>query len=288
MQLTVLDALLWSLGLALGALLLLILIRGARYREFPVFSAWMAFVVAKSVLLYVILRFYGSGHLYTRVYWGDLWPEFVIEFGVVFELARTVLRRNGNWIGDAGRLFLFAAIFATVVSALLSVWIVPPRGMYAAWELRGDLFTSLVVCALLVSVSLIANSLRLAWERHALAIAEALTAWSVVSLVVNALESYCSARYFKEIDHFQSYAWIGAMVWIAMDFGLPNPNAEVPAPQSGEKTAVASKSAPPGLLQPLHPGRLLAFQKLSLRIAGNPRRISPVFPAARSVDEVQP
>jgi hypothetical protein len=174
MKVTALDDLLWAASFLLTStlLLLLLLLWRRRWRQFPIFIAWIAFVIGKSILLYSIYRFCGLGsHIYARLYWGALWPEFALQVGVAVELARAALRRKGSWVADAGKLFLFAGACGVVVSAILSAWIVPPRGAYTAWELRADLFTSLVLCELLVSVSLSANWLRLAWERHVLAIA---------------------------------------------------------------------------------------------------------------------
>lgn len=284
MKLTALDGLLWALGFLSTAVVLAALLLRARWRQFPLFTVWVAYVIGKSVLFYVILRFSGPGHLYAHVYWYGMWPEFVIEVAVAVELACIVFRRDGNWSADAKRLFLSASFCGFVVSALLSAWIVPAQGPYKAWELRGDLFTSLVICELLVSISLIANWLRLAWERHALAVAEGLTVWSAVSLVVNALESYWGTRYAHTLGHCQSYAWIAAMAWIAMEFALPNPKAEAPGPVPAG-SSLRTSEIPPGVLR-LLTGRLSGFQDVQ------PQPELGTYPMtcseADSVDGVQP
>lgn len=286
MQLTALDKVLWACAfLSSVAVLVILLWRGQR-RRFPVFTSWIAFSAGNSILAYAVYRLYGLGsHLYAQLYWHSLWPIFVLQVGTIAELARAVLRRNGKWVGDARRLLLFAAFGGVLVSALLSVWIVPPRGVYAAWELRGDLFTSLVLCELLVSVSLIANRLSLAWEGNTLAIAEALTGWNVVSLVVNGVESYLGSRFFKEIDHFQTYAWIGAMIWIAMEFGLPNANVESTAGQAPAEVVRNTKQFAPGTRRHF-PGSLARLR------ATYPQPVEPVNsssspPAVRCLDGAQ-
>jgi hypothetical protein len=285
-KLSVLDDLLWALGFLLSAILLMVLIWRGRWRRFPIFTAWIAFATGKTLLLYVIYRFCGRDHLYAQVYWLGLWPEFALQVGTAIELARAALRRSGKWVGDARKLFLFASACGIVVSALLSEWISPPRGLYASWELRADLFISLVLCELLVSVSLIANWLRLAWERHVLAIAEGLIAFSGVSLVVNALQSYLGTQNFRQIEYFQSYAWIGATAWIAMELGLPNPNAGCPAPQSNEESSRQTpEKIAPGMLRPLPASCLRAVRKLFARRVGVPGRIPPTSSATCFPDE---
>ncbi|HTV81587.1 MAG TPA: hypothetical protein VME18_02965 [Acidobacteriaceae bacterium] len=287
MKLTALDESLWALSFSLTALLLVVLVWRARWKQFPVFTAWIAFASGKTILLYTIFRFCGLGHLYARVYWHGLWPEFALQIGVAFELARAALRRNGSWVGDARRLFFVAGTCWVAVSAVLSARIVPPRGAYTAWELRGDLFTSLVLCELLVSISLIANRLRLFWERHMLAITEGLTAWVAVTLIVNALQSYLGTRYFRGIEYFQTYAWIGATAWIVMDLGLSNPNVTVPASRPADGSEEIPDKGRPGMLRPLDLGRLLAFRGIYPKEAKDARNDSPLLPAAHSIDGAQ-
>ncbi len=285
MKLTALDELLWAAGFLSSAVLILILIWRARWRQFPLLTMWNAFVAGKSILCYLVYRSSGLGHLYARVYWGSLWLDFALQVGTAVELARVALRRNGAWVGDSLKLFLFAAGCGVVAFALLSAWIVPPHGIYTAWELREDLFVSLVICELLASVSLIANWLRLAWERHALAIAEGLTAWIAVSLVVNALQSYLGARYFEEIEYFQSYAWIGATVWIAMEFAFPTSETESSALEPPTESP-PTHGLPPGMIRPIA-GALTGFRKLRPPAATPSHGISPPLPAEHSFDGVQ-
>jgi hypothetical protein len=286
MNRTALGDLLWALGFLSTLVLLSIFLWRGYFRRFPVFTSWIAFVSAKDIFLFIVFRTRSLGHLYAELYWGDLWPEFAIELGVALEVARAALRRNTLWIGDAKRLFLFGAACGIVISALLCVWIVPPPGAYKVWELRADLFASLVLCELLVSVTVIANLHRLAWDRHVLAIAEGLTVWGAVSLVVNALETYLGSQYFNEIDHFQSYAWIGAMMWIAMEFGLPNATTESPAGQPTEDSARTPDKSPPGMLRPI-PGIVTAFRKLCPPAATSSHGISPSLPAGHSLNGSQ-
>ncbi|MGA7884487.1 MAG: hypothetical protein WCA44_02000 [Acidobacteriaceae bacterium] len=288
MDLTALDDLLWALGFSSSVVVLVIFLWRARYRRFPVFTAWIGFSVGNTILAFAVYRLYGLGsHLYAKIFWGSLWPGFVLQVGAVFELARTALRRNGAWVGDSLKLFLFAAACGVVVSALLSAWIVPPHGMYTAWELRADVLTSLVLCELLVSLSLIANWLSLAWDRHVLAIAEGLTVWSAVTLVVNAIESYLGSRYFKEIDRFQNYAWIGAMMWIAMEFGLPNATAESSHGRLVEDSSRIPEQPPSRMLRRV-PGVLTAFRKLHPQAAPPLPHSPPPLSAAHPGDGVQP
>jgi hypothetical protein len=78
------------------------------------------------------------------------------------------------------------------------------------------------------------------------------------------------------------------MIWIAMDLGLPNPNAECPAPQPAqEASGQTPKKTPPGMLRPLLPGNLLAFRKLLPGRTGLTRTISPTLAPPDSIDGIQ-
>lgn len=284
MKLPLLDELLWAGGFLSCAVLLLVLIVRGRWKQFPVLFAWIAFVTGKTSLCYVVYRFFGSAHLYAQVYWLSMWPEFALQIGVAVELARAAFRRDGKWIGGAGRQLLFWALFSAAAFAALSEWIVPPHGAYASWELRGDLFTSLVVCELLVSIGVIANRLRVRWEGPALALLQALTALDTVCVVVNALQSYFGTRDFRQIEYFQSYAWIGAMIWIAMEFGIARPHAEAPERAADPYSPRAPERNPPGILQA--PGTPVpeAVRSLLTRQRGIPKWLSRTLSGTNATD----
>jgi hypothetical protein len=287
MKLTALEELLWACGFLSSAAVLAVLIWRSRWRRFPGFTAWLAFVTGKTILLYIVYRVFHSGHWYARIYWWGLWPEFALQVGVAVELARAALRRHGKWVGDSGKLFFFAGALGVLFSGLLSDWIAPPAGIFRPWELRVDLFISLVFCELVVSVTLIANWLRLAWDRHLAAIAEGVTAFSVVSLIVTALESYLSTHYFGKLDHFQSYAWIGAMAWIALELGLPTPVKEIPGKQAAGESRQDFGRGPTGKQRPHPRDWFPALGKPRSLLLAFSRRARANFRARRSADEAK-
>lgn len=285
MQLTALDDVLWVLGFLLTAILLVILLWRARWKQFPILTSWMLFQTIYNVALFVLFE-RGVFRLYTRVYWISLWPDFLLQLGVAIEAARIVLRPTGAWYRDARSLFVAAGAGGASIAAILCWWITPPHGAYTAWELRSDLFTSLVTCALFVSIGLIANWLGLGWSGHVLAIVEGLTAWSCLMTVTNAFQAYFGSRDFRALDHFRAYAWIGAMAWIAMDFGLPNATAESSADRTAEGSSRSDGPPFPRLLRPV-PGLLTVPRKLCPPITGPSRNSSPPLSAAQPSDGVQ-
>jgi len=282
MNLSLLDDLLWGAAFLLNAFLFVILIWRGRWRRFPVLTCWMAYEVALSTVLYALYANHAFG-AYSRVYWASLWPDFLLQVGAIGDLARIVLRRNGKWVRGARSLLIVAGAVAVTVAAVLTWLIHPPHGALAVSDLRSDLFTSLITCQLLIAISIIANGLGLAWPNEPLAVAQALTAWSAVTLIVNALQSYFGARNFRLINHFQSYAWIGAVVWIAIEFGAPRSHDCLECQPS--PAPAASMKAPSGMLRPLSAGFSLARGKLRSDRTALHRCSSLISRQAHSLDE---
>jgi hypothetical protein len=222
MKLSVPSTLFWALGFLLTGILLAVLLRRARWRELPLFTSWIAFETALTIVLFV-LYMQGSARWYAHVYWDSLWLDFTLQLGVVLEIARIVLRPTGTWVRDARGLFVTAGLGGAAVAALLSWWISPPQGRYTTWQLRGDLFTSLVICELFVAMSFTANRLGLGWRNHVMALGQGLTAWAAASVITDSLQSYLSTHYFVSINYLRSAAWIGAMAWIAARLWVTEP-----------------------------------------------------------------
>ena len=225
MKLSLQEILWWGIGfLATVALLAVLLWRG-RFRQFPVLTSWMAFQTAYNITMFTLYAL-GAAHWYARVYWTSLWPDFLLQLGVVVEIARVVLRPTGTWVRDARKLFISAGLGGAAVAALLSWWISPPRGRYTTWELRGDLFTSLVICELFVVMSFTANRLGLGWRSHVITLGQGLTAWAAASVITDSLQSYFGTLHFVSINYLRSVAWIAAMIWIAFRFWVKEPERQ--------------------------------------------------------------
>jgi hypothetical protein len=225
MRLPLLDGLLWASSFLLTSALFVILLWRGRWRQFPIFTSWMFLVAAVAIPLFVLYQ-NGSMKWYARIYWARLWPEFLIQLGVVFEIARVVLRPTGTWVRDARGHFMTAGLGGAAVAAILTWWISPPHGRYTTWELRGDLFTSLVICELFVAMSFTANRLGLGWRSHVMALGQGLTAWAGASVITNTLESYFGTRHFASVEYIQGVVWIGAVLWIAIRLWIPEPERQ--------------------------------------------------------------
>lgn len=226
MHVALIDMVLWLGGFAATSALLIVLIARHRWRQFPVFTLWMAYEIVTVAALYVLYA-RGDNLWYGRVYYAGLWPDFTLQLLVAVEIARIVLRPTGTWIQDAKGMFAVAALGGAVVAGLLTWWIAPPvHTGRNIWELRSNLFTSLVICEVFVAMSMTANRLGLAWRNHVMALGQGLMAWAGIMLIANSLESYFGGRYFLDFERLRAGAWIGAVIWIAAQLWAPEPDRQ--------------------------------------------------------------
>lgn len=224
MNLSSLDDVLWAVSfLEHAALLLTLLIKG-RWRTFPVFTVLIGFQTALTISLYVIYA-RGNGALYAYVYWWAEVIDFLLQIGLVLEMARIVLRPTGTWIQDARRQFGIAATAGVGVAALLA-WGVSPPGLRSleVWQVRGSLFTSLVICELVLLMALSATRMGLGWRNHVMSLGQGLAVWSIVAVGVDGIQSFVGgAQQFATLDHLRVAVYCVALGYWTVQFWLPEP-----------------------------------------------------------------
>ena len=234
MNLSALDYALWLTIFIGHAALLSTLIFRRRWREFPAFTALIGFYVARTVLLYVIYHYqHGSWFWYTRVYYTALPLDFFLQLGVIWEIARIVMRPTGTWVRDAKKQFLLWGAAGILLAAALPWLVTPPAAnMLDRLVVRGFLFTSLVVCELIAVVTRTSKSLGLGWRNHVMALGNGWTAWAVVAILVDGLHSYFGAeRYFRELEHVRMFAYLAALGYWMVQFWLEEPARQPISPE---------------------------------------------------------
>ena len=233
MKFSAIEKLVWALSFyGTAALLAVLLVRG-RWRQFPVFTFWLGFLTARTILLYSLYRA-GSAAWYAHIYWGGLWPDFALQVGVVVEIARIVLRPTGTWVRDARTHFIVAGVGAAVLAAVLACWVSPhARTPAGEWIMRGNLFTSLVTCELCVTVSLTASRFGLGWRSHVMALSQGLTAWSGVMVIDTTLQTFLGSDspVYRQLDELRAWAYFGATLWMMVRLWVPEPERKPLAPE---------------------------------------------------------
>jgi hypothetical protein len=214
------------------AALLAILIVRRRGKDFPVFTSLMGYYVAQSLLLYLIYR-QGEGIWYVRVYWTTAVLDFALQLGVIWEIARIVMRPTGTWVRDAKKQFILWGAAGILFAAALPFLITPPAAsLLHRLEVRGNLFTSLVVCELIAVVTRTSKSLGLGWRNHVMALGNGWTVWAVVAILVDGLHSFFGAElYFRELEHVRMFAYLAVLGYWMVQFWLEEPARQPISPQ---------------------------------------------------------
>ena len=217
----------WAAGFLSTAALVAVLLVRRRWRQFPLLTAWFVFLAARTITLFLLYNAHWT-HAYREIYLGGLWVDFGLQLGVAVEIARIVLRPTGTWVQDARARFVIAGVAGAVVAGLLAWWVSPPASTVSwVWRIRGNLFTSLVICELFVVMSLTANRLGLGWRNHVMAVGQGLTAWTSVMVVTTALQSLLGTqRLYADLDYVRDLAYLGATLWIAAQLWVPEPERQ--------------------------------------------------------------
>jgi hypothetical protein len=175
-------------------------------------------------LLFVVVR-YGSQRLYNGVYWSSILIEFILQLGVIWEIARIVMRPTGTWVLDARKTFILWGAVGILLAAALPWLVSPPAAsLLRSLEVRGNLFTSLVICELIAVLTRTSKSLGLGWRNHVMALGNGWTVWAVVAILVDGLHSYFGAvRYFSFLEYVRMFAYVATLGYWAVQFWLEEP-----------------------------------------------------------------
>ena len=183
MTLSILDTVLWVASLLGNATLFTVLIARSRWRQYPVFTSFVAFSAVRTIVLFLVHQ-YGTRHDYFLVYWGTGFADYLFQIALILEIALDVLRPAGRWVTEARRAFIVWGVAGVLVAAALASQIGPPESKgLDLWEVRITVFTSLLTCGLFLAMATAANRLGLGRRSHILALGQGLTAWAFVALL---------------------------------------------------------------------------------------------------------
>jgi hypothetical protein len=232
MNLSALDWILVAATSLCSIALFAVLVVRHRWREFPVFTVYVGFDTVLSLVLYALFQ-HGFQIWYARIYWSEALIDFVLQLGIVFEIVRIVLRPTGTWVRDAKKQFILWGAAGILFAAALPFLVTPPAATFLdRLVVRGDLFTSLVICELIAVVTRTSKNLGLGWRNHVMALGNGWTAWAVAAILVDGLHSYFGAeRYFGELEHARMFVYLAALGYWTVQFWLEEPARQPISPQ---------------------------------------------------------
>ena len=241
MKVSLLDNALWAASFIGNIVLFLILLFRGRWRQFPVFTILIGYYALEAIALFFVYR-HGEFHLYLLTYWFTFALDILLQIALILDVARIVLRPTGTWVQDARLGFFVWGLIGAFVAMGLTFAVHPstPRSI-DAWGIRAYLFTSLLFCELFLAMMLAAQRLGLVWRNHVMGLGQGLTAWVLVSAMVDVAHSYYgSAQHndFNTLEHIRTLAYIGAVIYWIITFSLPEPERR-PLSEEMQKYLVA-------------------------------------------------
>jgi hypothetical protein len=97
---------------------------------------------------------------------------------------------------------------------------------------RGELFTSLVVCELIAVLTRTSQSLGLGWRNHVMALGNGWTAWAVVAILVDGLHSYFGAQlHFGALEQARMVVYLMALGYWSVQFWMEEPARQPISPE---------------------------------------------------------
>jgi hypothetical protein len=216
-----LRVLFWNYLLIAPRLLLLVvflaLLRHRRYRQFPVFFAYVVsdFVQA-AVLLPMIFLHSRRNDIYATAFYSGLALSTALRFGIIHEIFAHMFR-NYALLQRLGKpLFRWVTVGLLLVGLALAAYqgghdVHPLATMVHAL----DLAASLLQCGLLFGLFLFSSYLGLSWRSHLFGIALGLGAFASANLVAAAIRSQTGFLYNTALNYFAMGTYqCCVLVWV--------------------------------------------------------------------------
>ena len=222
MKLNTLDYVLWAASFLGNVALFFVLTWKRRQRDFPFFTALIGYQALVSVVLFSVSRL-GSRHVYSVVYWSAAAGSFLFQLGLIYEIARIILKPTGTWIRDARKSFFLWSLVGVLIALGLAETVTPTgSSSLSTLQVRGLLFTSMLICEVFLATSMAANRLGLRWQSHVMALGQGLTVWAVVALMSDIAHiRYGWNRDFAILDHVRIVTYLGSLAFWGISFWRP-------------------------------------------------------------------
>jgi hypothetical protein len=224
MDITRLDNILWAAGFIGHAALLLVLLLRHRWRQFPIFTCFIANHVLVTATLFLVFR-HGDRHAYAVTYWIAGGGDILFQLALIFEIARVVLRPTGTWVRDARGSFILAGAMGAAIALALCLMVKPlAPSTLGIWEIRANLFTALLDCELFLAILYASNRLGLEWRNHVIGLAQGLTAWAFGAVASDLAHIVLGwSREFLIFDHLLSFLYVAVLLYWIFTFWRPEP-----------------------------------------------------------------
>jgi hypothetical protein len=230
--LTLTARILWAAGFAENLVLLLVLLFRKRYRVFPVFTVLIGFNVLRTILLFLLYR-YASPGTYEVAYWAASFIDLALQVGILFEMARIVLKPTGTWIRDAQNTFLLFGLLGAVAAAVIAYYIDPTfHNSLDFWTEKGSLFSVMLILELFAAMVFASTQLGLFGGNHVMRLAQGWAVWAVVDLISEGLYSHFGADWHGiDFDNIRILTYQVVTIFWIVTFWRSEPERRKLSPQ---------------------------------------------------------
>ena len=208
-------AVLALLGIVAEVGLFSILLLRRQYTSFPVFTAYIGFNLLSDVGLASLLAAYPP-HVAQVLELSTLPLQYVLELGVLFEIAWNVLRPVQASL-PRGTIRAFAGLIAlSILLGTLLAWHVRDTGNRLN-EIKSTLTLTVGLLRMLIFAATagFAQLLGIGWKNKVLRLATALSFYSAVSLIISLAEQHAAGSIWMERYRGIAYLFeLGFLVWV--------------------------------------------------------------------------
>jgi hypothetical protein len=227
-----LDNAFWLVGVVTETAVLGLLCYRRLWRVLPVFCLYCAWDLFGNAGLFVVLRF--STASYLTVYLAETVVDSALEFGVLIELAWSVLRPLRASL-PRGALVVVAGLVVALGAAIWPLAIIPGSNNWPpAWHLLVRLQQTTAILRILFFLVLAGCSqlLSIGWRNRELQVATGLGFYSIVSLAVAMLHTHLTmGSQYTQLQQVVVASGLCSLLYWVFSFAQKEPERREFTPQ---------------------------------------------------------
>lgn len=219
MQHSFIDIAIWLLAFVGEVILLATLIFFRHSRSFPLFTALIALTALRDVLLFPIYR-YCSKDAYFIAYWSSAIPNYFLQFGILYEIARNIFSSDKKSIPDwaARRLWALVPLSILATASIITNTKFTSHRWINNFVDSVDLTITILQTLLFLSIVAISGILKMPWKSPVQKIVTGLAIFSLIDLVSSygyVISHLTWFDYYHRVAYLVSLGyWIGSLtVW---------------------------------------------------------------------------
>jgi hypothetical protein len=187
-----------GLGLIAEICLFIVLVARRQYKTFPVFTVYVAFSLLSDLGVGALIVLYPL-HVARSLAFGLLPLQYLLELGILFEIAWNVLRPVHASLPHGSVRGFVTAVALALLGGVLLAWHFDNTGnRIQDVKVPLDLTVGLLRMLIFVATVAFAQLLGIGWKNKVLQLATALSFYSAVSLIVSLVERYSGRT--QELD----------------------------------------------------------------------------------------